>query len=204
MTAELSAFSVLAFVSCITPGPNNALAAATGARFGGAAGLALAFGVTVGCTALVVLAALGIAGMVAASPWLSRVLAIASAGYLAWLAWRLLRSDGDATREAARPPRFVDAVAFQFVNPKGWAMALAGTALVLAPADARAWRLVAMCVLQAVICFASVMAWVALGVRLQRWLGDPRRRFAFNAAMAAGLAVCAVMTLAGAFRVPAL
>jgi len=199
MTAELSAFAVLAFVSCITPGPNNALAAATGARFGGAAGLALASGVTVGCTALVVLSALGVAGAIAASPWLSRVLALASASYLAWLGWCLLRSETSARREAARPPRFAEAVALQFVNPKGWAMALAGTALVLAPPDARALRLVAMCVLEALICFASVMAWVALGARLQHWLADVRRRRAFNAVMALGLAGCAVATLASAF-----
>ncbi len=199
MTAELSAFAVLAFVSCITPGPNNALAAATGARFGGAAGLALACGVTVGCTALVVLSALGVAGMIAATPWLSRVLALTSAGYLAWLGWCLLRNEASARREAARPPRFTEAVALQFVNPKGWAMALAGTALVLAPPDARAVRLVAMCVLEALICFASVMAWVALGARLQGWLADARRRRAFNAVMALGLAGCAVATLAAAF-----
>ena len=199
MTTELSAFAVLAFVSCITPGPNNALAAATGARFGGSAGVALAFGVTVGCTGLVVLAALGVAGAIAATPWLTRVLALASATYLAWLTWRLLRNDAGVRRDAARPPRFAEAVALQLVNPKGWAMALAGTALVLAPADARVQRLVAMCVLEAVICFASVMTWVALGARLQRWLEDARRRRAFNAAMALGLAGCAVATLAAAF-----
>lgn len=199
MTTELSAFAVLAFVTCITPGPNNALAAATGARFGGAAGLALACGVTVGCTGLIVLSALGVAGVIAATPWLSRVLALASAGYLAWLTWHLLRSDAGMRRDAARPPRFVEAVAFQFVNPKGWALALAGTALVLAPPDAHALRLAAMCVLEAVISFASVMVWVALGARLQHWLADARRRRAFNAVMALGLAGCAVATLAAAF-----
>ncbi len=199
MTAELSAFAVLAFITCITPGPNNALAAATGARFGGSAGLALACGVTVGCTGLIVLSALGVAGAIAATPWLSRVLALASAAYLAWLTWRLLRSDAGVRRDAARPPRFVEAVAFQFVNPKGWALALAGTALVLAPPDAHALRLAAMCVLEAVISFASVMAWVALGTHLQRWLADARRRRAFNAVMALGLAGCAVATLAAAF-----
>jgi threonine/homoserine/homoserine lactone efflux protein len=200
MTTELSAFAVLAFVSCITPGPNNALAAATGARFGGPAGLALACGVTVGCTGLVVLSAAGIAGVITATPWLSRALALASAGYLAWLAWQLLRSGAAMRREAARPPRFVEAVALQFVNPKGWAMALAGTALVLAPADARALRLFAMCTIEAVICFASVLAWLALGASLQRWLDNAWRRHAFNAVMALGLAGCAVATLLSAFN----
>lgn len=199
MTTELSAFAVLAFVTCITPGPNNALAAATGARFGGPAGLALACGVTVGCTGLIVLSALGVAGAIAATPWLSRVLALASAGYLAWLTWRLLRSDASVRRDAARPPRFGEAVALQFVNPKGWALALTGTTLVLAPSDAHALRLAAMCVLEAVISFASVMAWVALGARLQHWLADARRHRAFNAVMALGLAGCAMATLAAAF-----
>lgn len=200
MTTELSAFAVLAFVSCITPGPNNALAAATGARFGGPAGLALASGVTVGCTGLVVLAAFGVAGAIAATPWLSRGLAIASTVYLGWLAWCLLRSDAGARREAARPPRFVEAVLFQFVNPKAWAIALAGTALVLASGDAYVLRLVAMCAIEIVICFASVMAWVMLGARLQHWLADARHRRAFNAVMAASLAACAFATLASAFQ----
>lgn len=200
MTAELSAFAVLSFVSCITPGPNNALAAATGARFGWSAGLVSAWGVAVGCTALILLAAMGVAGAIAATPWLARVLAVASAAYLVWLAWCLLRNGGGPRREAARPPRFAETVAFQFINPKGWAMALAGTTLVLAPADARAWRLVAMCLVQAVMCFGSVMAWVTLGARLQRWLDDARHRRFFNATMAASLAVCAWMALAPAFH----
>lgn len=203
MIDELSAFAVLAFVSCVTPGPNNALAAATGARFGGSAGFALASGVTFGCTALVVLSAFGVAGAIAATPWLSRTLALVSAAYLAWLALRLLRSEGAERREAARPPRFAEAVLLQFVNPKGWAMALAGTVLVLAPADARVLRLAAMCLIEAAICFASVMAWVALGAHLQRWLDNARRRLLFNAAMALGLAACAVATLAAAFRTSA-
>lgn len=200
MIAELSAFAVLAFVSCITPGPNNALAAATGARFGGSAGLALAFGVTVGCTALVVLSALGVAGVIATTAWLARALALMSAGYLVWLAWRLLRNEAGVRRHAARPPRFTEAVALQLVNPKAWAMALAGTALVLAPPDARALRLIAMCMLEMAICFASVMAWVALGAHLQRWLDHAWHRRAFNTAMALALAGCAVTTLAAAFN----
>ncbi|MEO8670210.1 MAG: LysE family translocator [Tahibacter sp.] len=200
MTTELCAFAVLAFVSCITPGPNNALAAATGARFGGPAGLPLALGATLGGTGLIVLSALGVAGAIATTPWLSRALALASAAYLAWLTWRLLRNDAGTRRDTARPPHFAEAVALQFVNPKGWAMALAGTALVLAPPDAHALRVAAMCALQSLFCFVSVMAWVTLGVRLQHWLEDARRRRAFNGVMALALAGCAVATLAAAFN----
>lgn len=199
MMTELSAFAVLAFVNCITPGPNNALAATTGARFGTVAGVAHATGVTAGCTVLVLLSAVGVAGFVATTPWLIRALALVSAAYLAGLTWRLLRDDTHALAQAARPPRFVDAVAFQLVNPKAWALALAGTALVLAPGDAPVVRVVAICVLQAVICLPCVMLWVALGARLQCWLTDARRRRAFNAAMALGLAGCALATLASAF-----
>jgi threonine/homoserine/homoserine lactone efflux protein len=199
MINELTAFTVLAFVNSITPGPNNALAAATGARFGSNAGVALAGGVTIGCTALIVLAALGVAAAIAATPWLSRALALASAGYLIWLGWRLLRSDSGQRGSAVAPPRIVEAVALQLANPKAWGMALAATPLVLAPSDAPAMRLLAMCAVQAVICFACVMTWVALGARLQHWLEDARRRQRFNAAMALALAGCAVATLAAAF-----
>jgi threonine/homoserine/homoserine lactone efflux protein len=75
---------------------------------------------------MVFLVGLGLAGLfqglATGFDWLLKVVSVV---YMLWLAWKIAHA-GRTRRgaEAARPMTFLQAAAFQWVNPKAWAMAL--------------------------------------------------------------------------------
>lgn len=104
----LAALALFAFVSSITPGPNNTMLMASGANFGFRASIPHMIGVSGGFLLLVVAVGLGLGGLFAAYPELHDVLAIAGGLYLLWLAWKIATSSGLGMGEAgARPQTFL-------------------------------------------------------------------------------------------------
>lgn len=111
---------------------------ASGARFGfrrtvpHLLGVAAGVGVTAGLTGL------GIAALLLANPGLALALKVAAAGWILWMAWKLFRAGKPDAEEKDRPFTFIEAVLFQWINPKVWAVALAassGFTSGLAPMD---------------------------------------------------------------------
>lgn len=115
------------FAGLFSPGPNVIMLSASGARFGFRAtvphllGVAFGVGITAGLTGL------GIAALLVANPQLTMVLKFVAAGWILWLAWNLFRAAKPSADEKSRPFTFVEAVLFQWVNPKVWAVALAAS-----------------------------------------------------------------------------
>ena len=187
-----AALALFAFVSSITPGPNNLLATASGARFGLRRTLPQVAGVTFGFTILLSLAASGVAALVVRVPSLGTALAFGGYAYLLWMSARLLwaawrPTDGrKANVVTLRPMRFVQSALFQFANPKAWMMAISAASSLLAGHGSSIAAIAALCVLFAAINFPCVGAWAAMGAHLQRWLSSPLtpwRMRAFNATM---------------------
>ena len=191
-----------AFVASATPGPNNLMVLASGTNFGLARSVPHLAGISLGFALMIALVGLGLAGVLAAMPRLRTAMAVVSAGYLVWLAWRIARAqapgDGPATgRERGRPLTFLQAAAFQWVNPKGWAMAL--TAVSLYAAGGLSGTLVVAAVF-AVVSVPSNLLWLMMGVRMRRWLTSPARLRAFNRTMAILLVVSAWPAVAPLLR----
>lgn len=116
-------FSATVLPLIATPGPDMLFIAAQTLGRGAGAGLRATAGVCAGYLVHSMLAALGLAALIAASPPLFTLLRWAGVAYLAWLALRLLRSamrpgdlqiDGDGHRAEFRRG-FLTAV----LNPKG-------------------------------------------------------------------------------------
>ena len=121
---------VLAFVlvSTITPGPNNFLLATSGIKFGVRASLRHVLGIHCGIYLLVVLCGLGLGQLLLAFPEALISLKVFGTGYLIYLAWKIIGfqlEDGEATK-AGRPMSVLQALFFQFSNPKAWMMATTG------------------------------------------------------------------------------
>jgi threonine/homoserine/homoserine lactone efflux protein len=184
-TPELfGALLLFAFASSITPGPNNTMLMASGANFGLRASLAHMSGVTLGFVGLIALCGLGLAGVFAAFPPLHLLLKWGGAAYLLYLAWKIGTAKGiGAGAVGARPMTFPQAAAFQFVNPKGWAMAL-GTVSTYVPARGFIANLSAALLIFAAITSFSVITWTAFGVVLRRFLDRPAVLRTFNLVMA--------------------
>lgn len=114
------------FAGLFSPGPNVILLTASGARFGFRPTIPHVLGVAFGVGIIAGLTGLGIGVLIATSPALEFALKCAAAAWILWMAWKLWSSSGAARSDAKdRPWSFIEAVLFQWVNPKIWAVALA-------------------------------------------------------------------------------
>ena len=179
----LYALISFAFVTSITPGPNNLMLMASGANFGFRRTLPHMVGISLGHALMVFLVGLGIAGLFAAYPPAKLALKLLSVGYMLWLAWKIAHSAAPgAGRAAARPMTFLQAAAFQWVNPKAWAMALG--AISAYAQGGGLWPVVQVAIVFACVNLPSVSVWARAGEALRHWLADPARLRAFNWTMA--------------------
>ncbi len=180
----LLALALFAFVSSITPGPNNLMLMASGANFGFRRTIPHMLGVALGFVFMVVLVGAGLVGIFEAFPVSYTVLKIASVAYLLYLAWKIANAGPAETGEGkGNPMTFLQAAAFQWVNPKAWAMAL--TAISVYAPDQTLWAILLVAALFGAVNLPSVSSWTLLGQQMARVLTNPRRLMLFNWAMAA-------------------
>jgi threonine/homoserine/homoserine lactone efflux protein len=140
-------------------------------------------GVGLGFVLMAFLMGLGLARLFEAWPLLHDGLAVVSVAYLLWLAWKIAHAAAPSESESeSRPFTFLQAAAFQWVNPKAWAMALTAVTL-YAPGDGVSAMLWVAVVFGAVN-LPSVSTWTLLGQELRRLLTNRRRLTVFNRAMA--------------------
>ncbi len=180
----LMALITFAFVSSITPGPNNLMLMASGANFGFRRTIPHMLGIGLGFTFMVLLVGAGLVQIFDRFPISYTVLKILSVLYLLYLAWKIAHAapvEGEDV--AGTPMTFFQAAAFQWVNPKAWAMALTATAAYAPEQTLNAILIVAL--VFGAINLPSVSTWTVLGQQMARVLTNPRRLLVFNWTMAA-------------------
>ena len=176
------------FVSSITPGPNNMMLLASGATFGLRRTVPHMLGISGGLAVMVLIFGWTLAGVIARVPGLFVALHIVSMLYLLWLAWRIATSTGPhGAKPRARPLALRDAAAFQWVNPKAWAMAL-GAVTNFARPDHLLVDVPMIALVLIAVGLPSIGLWAGSGELLSRSLSDPRALRLFNWGMAALLA----------------
>jgi threonine/homoserine/homoserine lactone efflux protein len=174
--STLFALAGFAFVTSITPGPNNLMLLASGTNFGWRRSLPHLLGISFGFGVMLALVGLGLGEAFTRFPALHEVLKWASLAYLLYLAVRVAtaappRVDGSSD---SRPMGFWAAALFQAVNPKAWAMALTA---VTAYSELGVAAMTAVFVAVNLPCCGS---WALLGEQMRRWLHRPRALKAFN------------------------
>ena len=191
----LLAFAGFAFVSSITPGPNNAMLLASGVNYGFRRTVPHIAGISLGCVAMLVLVGFGLGEVFAAVPMLYSLLRYAGAGYLLWLAWNIARAGPVADRQAGgRPMTFWQAAAFQWVNPKAWMMVV-GAVTTYAPRDGFGQNLVLLALVLGLVNAPSICVWAGCGTALRPLLSHPGRVRVFNVTMALLLVLSLVPVL---------
>ncbi len=198
MPAELLlALVAFAFVSSITPGPNNLMLLASGVNFGFRRSVPHMLGIGIGFTLMVALVGLGLAGIFTAWPPAQRVLQVVSVAYLLWLAWRIAQAEppDPSVAPRGRPLTFLQAAAFQWVNPKAWTMALGAVALYAPGQEVAAVLWVAA--VFGLVNLPCISAWTVLGLGARRLIAQPARLRLFNRAMALLLVASLWPVLAG-------
>lgn len=126
MTYELIfPLMMFALVTSITPGPNNLMLLASGANFGVRATVPHMLGVSLGHAFMVFFVGIGLAQVFAVYPVLKVALKFFAVIYMLFLAWKIANAAQPNTASGSgKPFTFLQAAAFQWINPKAWAMAL--------------------------------------------------------------------------------
>lgn len=190
MTPELLlALLVLAFAASWTPGPNNALVAASGANFGLRRSMPHVLGIGLGFPVMTFIVGLVLGEAFQQSALLREGLRWGGAALLLWVAWKIATTGGLGARpETARPFTFIEAAAFQWINPKGWVMAIAVTAQFIRP-EAPYVSAVWIALVFVLAGVSSSLAWAGAGQAMRRWLSSPARMRGFNIAMGSLIAL---------------
>jgi threonine/homoserine/homoserine lactone efflux protein len=158
-----------AFVSSITPGPNNLMLAASGVAFGWRRTIPHMLGVPSGFGLLLLVCGLGVGALIAGSPAAGLLLKLVGSAYLLYLTWVLRNAfTAGATTGAARPIRFYEAFLFQFLNPKGWIMAITAAAVFIPPSADMTSGLMRVLAIFVAINIPCILTWVMLGVTVRR------------------------------------
>lgn len=118
------------FFGLFSPGPNVILLTTSGARFGFLPTLPHILGVAIGVGVTSAVTGLGIGAILTQMPALTLLLKIGASLWILWMAWKLWNATPVAQTENDRPFTFLQAVLFQWINPKVWAVAVSATAYV--------------------------------------------------------------------------
>lgn len=181
----LLALAAFALVSSITPGPNNLMLMASGANFGFRRTIPHMLGIGIGFTAMTVLVGAGLIRIFDAFPVTHTILTVVSVLYLLWLAWKIAHAApprGQAENPEARPMTFLQAAAFQWVNPKAWTMAL--TAITVYAPDRSLHAVLMVALVFGLVNLPAVSTWTVMGQQIRRVLTSPLRLRIFNWTMA--------------------
>lgn len=186
MTTELLiAFIAFAFVTSVTPGPNNMMLLASGVNFGVRRSLPHMLGISLGFMVLVMAVGFGLGQLFEQYPPLYSILRYAGAAYLLYLAWKISGASAPnaSSQEHGKPFTFLQAAAFQWVNPKAWIMAI-GAITTYTPQDGFLLNVLFIAALFALVNCPSVGLWTIAGSLLRHWLESPAVLRAFNYGMA--------------------
>lgn len=177
-----------AFVSSITPGPNNLLVLTSGLNHGVARSMPLIGGISLGFAAMLVVVGLGLGSLLRANSTLQTAAQVASVAYMLWLAWKVARSEPAAGDDQGRAPaqQPLSALAgatFQWINPKAWAIALTVTAAYISPENSGA-HLTLVAAVFVIVALASLTAWAVFGQGMRRLVDSRAKLRIFNGVMA--------------------
>jgi len=182
--ATLLPLAMFAFVSSITPGPNNVMLTSSGATFGFRRTLPHLLGISIGCSLMMLLVGAGLGSAFSTWPLLYTLLQIVGAAYLLWLTWKVAHAGSVQQGESgARPFSFWQAAAFQWVNPKAWLMTV-GIIAAYTPRDSFAANLLLSTLVLASVGFPCISFWALFGSAVGRLLRTPQALRWFNRSMA--------------------
>jgi threonine/homoserine/homoserine lactone efflux protein len=189
------ALVIFTFVMTFTPGPNTMMLLASGVNFGFRATLPHMTGITLGFGLMTLIVGMGLGEIFKLYPLIYTALGYAGAGYMLFLAWKIATTQSVGEGKAAsQPMTFLQAAAFQWVNPKAWVMAVTAITTYSVP-NAYTFSVLLLTGLFMAMAVPGCSAWILFGSGLRHWLDNPTRLRLFNVTMA----ILLVLSLIPAF-----
>ncbi|WP_191600532.1 LysE family translocator [Marinomonas algicola] len=193
--------ALFAFITSVTPGPNNVMLLASGAQFGFFRTIPHIVGILLGVAMLLVSVLTGLGVIFKAFPILYDALKWLGAAYLLWLSYKITFAPVKEAIEGERaiksnPFSWWQAALFQFVNPKAWMMAIGCVSTFSMEGDAYVTSAIWIVILFASLGLPAICIWAGLGVSIGRLLTNEKRKRMFNYIMGAATASTLLMVVA--------
>lgn len=178
MSVGIISFAAFAFSQVATPGPANMAMLATGARYGFRAALPFVAGVVLGKQLIIWPIGFGLMSLADQLPLLFVLLKYLSAAYIIWLAWRVANMRLSVNKDTANAPGFVAGLWVHPLNPKAWAMIVAGFTNFVEPGTATLTATAIIALSLMVIQIICHPVWTFFGDRIAKLLiGTPSERY---------------------------
>lgn len=194
----LWSMALFAFVTSITPGPNNLMLLASGLNYGVKKTFPHIAGIACGFTLMLIVVGFGVGELIYAVPSIYMVIKVLGFIYMLYLAWAIATSQSTISANIvtsdSKPMSFIGAAAFQWVNPKAWAMAV-GFFSNYIPSDAGYLTIIFSSFIFGIVNFPSVAVWAIMGFRMRKLFEVDVYRKIFNVTMALLLIVSMIPSL---------
>ena len=170
------------FSTSISPGPANLLAMMSGAKFGILKSIPAFLGILIGFNIMVFSVGVGLGSIFNQYPMLHTIIKYIGVAYMLYLAYCIIRSDTvlGAAEEGEKQISFLQAALLQWVNPKGWIMAIGAVsayALQTAHPIGQAAIISLVFFLVGVPCIG---VWLISGAMVRKFLSNQKNMKIFN------------------------
>ncbi|MFW1756614.1 LysE family translocator [Acinetobacter guillouiae] len=169
----------------ISPGPVNLTILTSSMNYGVKATFAFISGATIGFTLLLASVCFGLYQMIVIYPVLLDVITILGTVLLLWIGLNILRAEGTVissqSQDELKISTFIQGALMQWLNPKAWIAAVAGTGL-FSTGHIHAVLLIFV-VIYFVVCYLSLLLWGIAGEKLASFLNTGNRARLFNIVM---------------------
>lgn len=201
MMTEATAIHILPVllfcISCsVTPGPNNLMIMSSGLNYGVRASLRHFFGICIGFTFMMLVVGLGLGSVFQSFPIMGEIIKYVGMVYLLYLAWKIASSSLQLDSvQSQQPMGFMQAMIFQWVNPKAWVMIVSSISAYASeafPMLSPEGQVLMVTLIFLVVGLPCVAIWLFFGALLKRVLKNPAAQKRFNIAMAALLVISVV------------
>jgi len=152
----------------ITPGPNNLILLSSGANHGFRRTLPAMLGIVLGFSFMIIIVGVGIMQLFEVFPQSKLIMIWASLAYTAYLAWVIVRSNAIGDTESTQIMSATQGALFQWVNAKGWVMALSAITL-YAPSNTMTSVLIISFIF-AFVGIPCVSIWALAGVQINAFV----------------------------------
>lgn len=177
--------SPFVFATTFTPGPNNFLVLSSGVNFGVVRTLPHMLGIMFGFPVMILAVALGLAPILERSVALHLALHLFGLAYLFLLAWRIANAGAPVLGGGrSEPMTFLQAAAFQWINPKAWILALGAMSAFTTVGGDLALEIGVVAAVFAAMSLPCSLLWAVMGDMVGRLLRSPRLLRTFNIVMA--------------------
>ena len=166
---NLFGYLLFAFITSITPGPNNLLLLGYGKKYGLKGVFGIMVGIASGFLVLLYLSGYGVGQILNANEMIAISFKIVSSIWLLYLAFVLSKIHLVNASSSIADVGFVQAFLMQFLNPKAWLMAINGAAVFMPTFKSIHLNVLVYASIFLLVGIPCMVVWVVLGDIMSRF-----------------------------------